>query len=403
MKQILFISHSCFPVNGAEEIVNIRLLSALSKSGQFKIDVLTKKKKSVIYPSDSLEEYGVKVESLQMIEVDNRITPATIWQHTLTLLRFGVVHKGDHWAAKALPTAIRLCRENNYDYILTRAAPAYYIGYYLKRTFGIKWVCTLNDPTPSEIYPAPYGHGNGDEMKKKYKREFKMMKDADAFIYPNVRLARYMNRVLQVDETHIHIIPHVLMGNVKESKRFEGEVLKLIHSGNCTNPRRAENLLEALKELVEEKKVTQEMLRLTFLGRLNKWEEGLLKDYRIEKMVDVLEPVTYLKSLKALQNYDVAVIIEAPCDEGVFLPTKVSDFMTEGKRIFAISPRKGLMYDMYQEGYISYFADVTDVQSIKTAIVRMLSDSKKKGWNDYKVNVPKEYQPEYVVGKYMRL
>lgn len=43
MKRILFIAPASFPVTGAENIVNIKLLQALSKSGDFEIDLVSKR------------------------------------------------------------------------------------------------------------------------------------------------------------------------------------------------------------------------------------------------------------------------------------------------------------------------------------------------------------------------
>ena len=44
MKKILMIAPASYPVNGAEAIVNIKLLKALSDSGEFEIDLISKKK-----------------------------------------------------------------------------------------------------------------------------------------------------------------------------------------------------------------------------------------------------------------------------------------------------------------------------------------------------------------------
>ena len=401
MKHILFITHSCFPVNGAEEIVNVRLLSALSKSGQFIIDVVTKKKRSSDYPSEDLEEYEVNLNSLHMIEVDNKVTPTTIWQHIKTFLRFGIVHKGDHWAVEALPTAIKLVKENQYDYVLTRAAPAHYIGNYLKKHYGIKWVCTWNDPHPQVMYPYPYGKGNGEVMIKHNAKEIKMMRNADAFIYPNQRLARYMNTFLRVDNKDISIIPHVIVGEPSEPKYYNGGKINFIHSGKCISPRRASNLLVALRELLSEQVISQNEIAFSFMGRLNEEDEEMIKTTELKDVVSILEPVPYLKSLQILKNYDVAVIIEAPCEEGIFLPTKVSDFMMEGKRILTLSPKNGLLHDLYEDGYISYFADIDDISSIKDTLVKVIEDSNKTKLNDYKVNIPQSYKQEYVVQQYL--
>lgn len=401
MKRILFISHSCFPVNGAEEIVNIRLLSALSQSGKFTIDVVTKKKKLAQYPSEALDKYNVQLNSLHMIEVDNRITLTTIFQHVKAFFHFGLVHKGDHWAAQALPMAIKLVKENHYDYVLTRAAPAHYIGYYLKKKYGVKWVCTWNDPQPLSMYPFPYGQGNGRDMITHNAKEIKIMKYSDVYIYPNQRLAAYMNQYLQSDKSNIHIIPHVILGRPHKPKAFTGGTLKFIHSGKCITPRSATNLLVALNELLSSNIISKSTLSFTFMGKLNAVDEQMISSTSLSEIVKVIEPVPYLESLKILKEYDVAVIIEAPCTEGIFLPTKVSDFMYESKRILTLSPKNGLLHDLYDEGYVSYFADVENVKSIKNAIMKIVEDCKKSQWNEFTVKIPEKYEPQYVVKKYL--
>ena len=137
------------------------------------------------------------------------------------------------------------------------------------------------------------------------------------------------------------------------------------------------------------------------MGILNVEDEEFVKTTGLKDVVNMIEPVPYLKSLQILKDYDVAVIIEAPCEEGIFLPTKVSDFMMEGKRILTLSPKNGLMHDLCNDGNISYFADVEDVNSIKVVIRRIVADSKKTEWNEFKVNIPKEYNQQLVVQKYL--
>lgn len=399
MKRVLFVTTSCFPVRGAECIVNARLLSVLSKSGQFKIDLVTKKSKWQNYPSDSLEEYGIQLESLEMIEVDNAINIRTIWQHFLAFMRFGIVNKGDHWAAKALPIIKVLVKRNSYDYILTRAQPSHLIGDYVKRKYGVKWVCTWNDPYPTEMYPKPFGKGNDENIVCKYAKTINIMQNADVFIYPNKRLAKYMNQFIKASEDKIKVIPHVMMEDPQRSVRENSKKLCLIHSGDCTGERRAHHFLLSIKELIEEGVIQSGELSVTFIGRINDDDRGMLNDSTLKNVVALQSPVSYLNSIETLKDYDVAIIIEAPWEEGVFLPTKVSDFMMAGKRIFTISPRVGVLHDLYEQGFISYFADVADPNSIKNELKRLINDSRLNDWNDYIANVPVEYTSSYVLNE----
>lgn len=403
MKRVLFVTTSCFPVRGAECIVNVRLLSVLSKSGLFEIDLVTKKSKWQNYPSDSLEQLGIRLESLEVIEVDNKVSLKTIWQHFRTFLKFGVVNKGDHWALKALPAVKQLINQNHYDYILTRAQPSHLIGDYVKKNYNIKWVCTWNDPFPIKMYPKPFGKGNSPAVSSTYSKTIRIMQNADMFIFPNKRLADYMNKYIMASKDRIKIIPHVMIDNPQLKVKQKDCKLRLIHSGSCTNGRSAHLLLLALKELITQGIMRDREIIVSFIGVVNEDDQQLFNDPILKDVTNIQEPVSYLKSLEILKEYDIAIIIEAAWEEGVFLPTKVSDFMMAGKRIFTISPQNGLLHDLYKQGFISYYADVTDINSIKNELERIILDSREDGWNDYTIKVPEEYTSSHVLNEYLSI
>lgn len=403
MKHILFIANSCLPVTGPENICNARQLTALSQSEDFKLDLVTRHDNTTYYPKDDIEQYGIKLNSLHFVDVENKINIKTAWQHLKAWLKFGVVEAGYHWAIAALPLCEKLVKENKYDYLVSKNASSYLIAYYLHKKYGIKWVASWNDPFPYYLWIAPYGHGNSIEDVKKCKRIVEIMKCADEYIYPNDRLANYVNSYIHADTTHIHIIPHVMTCEPKAPKRLTGSPVKLIHPGQCNAPRYARPLLQALKELIEEGKLTKDDISLTFMGKTNPDEMEMIQEAPLSDVVNMRAPVSYQRSIEILAEYDIALIIEADCEEGIFLPTKVSDFMMAGKRMMAISPKPGVQHDLYEQGYISYFGDVKDVDSIKDSLLRIVKESKKTEWNNYKVTVPETYTVKYTINQFLKL
>ena len=67
MKHILMIAPRSIPVYGAEEIVNLKLLKALSKSGLFKIDLISRRNKTVDYPCDDNDTVDVRLNSHHIV------------------------------------------------------------------------------------------------------------------------------------------------------------------------------------------------------------------------------------------------------------------------------------------------------------------------------------------------
>ena len=394
MKKILIIAPASFPVTGAESIVNIKLLRALSESGGFLIDLVSKNYKSIDYPSDSLDKYGVKLNSLHTISVDNRITLKTIWQHIANYLFLGVVFKGCHWEYAAFPIIKKLLKENRYDYVLTKGEVALPLGFFAKKK-GFKWVATWNDPCPSSMYPPPYGYGVDFKGSYSDRKLITMMRKADCHIFPSERLAKYMQPIVLADSNKVFIIPHVVI--ISERHHSEGETLRLIHSGNLLPPRNSGTFLEGFRKFMIENNYPN--VKFCILGNLTEKDKNLIYSYDLEKYVEYLAPVEYNSSLDMLNSFDIAVIIEADCAEGIYLPTKVSDFMQMQIPIFSISPKNGTLNDLYKSGNIPYYADVQDVENIASNINKIYSDFKE---NQIKNNIiPGTFLPQSIIDQYL--
>ncbi len=369
MKKILMIAPASYPVFGAEAIVNMKLLKVLSDSGQFEIDLVSKKSKWEDYHSDPLDKYGVSLKSLNVVEVDNKISLKTIWEHFLSLIFFGIIFKGCHWAVKALPIVKKLVEKNDYDYVLTKNAPSLLLGYYLKKRYGIKWVATWNDPYPVIKYPVPYGKGALAKCSLSDRIKISIMqKWVDIHIFPSVRLRNHMMRYLKIPLDKTVIIPHVVFSNqcLDSSSLMNCETLKLIHPGNLKYPRDPHTFIEALKKFKQ--KYPESKIEVSIMGVFDDKLDKEIKDVGLQDVIKFIPPVSYNESLLVLKDYHVALIIEANCEEGIFLPTKVSDFMQCGKSIFAISPSIGVLNDLYEENVIPYFATITNECEIASTI-----------------------------------
>ena len=402
-KKILVIAPQSYPVTGAEAIVNTKMLQAMARSGAFEIDLISKKNKWQNYESDPIEDLGLGLNSLHIIEVDNKINVKSFFQHFLSLLYFGVLFKGCHWAIAALPVVRRLLKSNKYDYVLTKNAPSLLLGNYVKKHYGIKWVATWNDPYPENKYPAPYGDGWDSKESLQVRTLIRIMKNADTHIFPSERIRNYMLRYLKINEDLTMVLPHVILSNSEERKsqqRNEG-VLRIIHSGNLKRPRNPKTFLLALSRLSKE--YPKLSLKVTFQGVYDDSLRLLAEDLDLIDLVDFKGSVSYSESITMLKDYDVALIIEANCEEGIFLPTKVSDFLQCGKIIFAVSPQKGVLNDLFLNSYIPYFATVSEPDEIYLELKRLYLDFLSNKLVDPNKMIPRVFSEDYMVDKYLSL
>lgn len=398
--RILLIAPKCYPVSGAESIVNIKMLQAFGQQEGITVDIISKRIRNANYPSDNIDLHTLPIEEVDVIEVDNSVNITTIWQHFICLLKFGVCSKGCHWAYPALKEAIKKIKRNNYDYVLTKSGPSELVGYYLKKHFGMKWVATWNDPYPISLGPVPYGKGIAAKRTWIERKMIQIMKCADIHIFPSERLRSYMLQYLDIDYSNTRIIPHALIENRSVVRKSNHDCLKMIHSGNLGYPRNARPFLEGLRMFLDENQNAK--ITFTILGNPSPQLDQDINSLNLSENVTYMKPVEYNESLSVLSDYDVAVIIEANCHEGIYLPTKVSDFLQEKIPIFSVSPQQGTLRDLYKTNAIPYFAPITEPT--------MISQQIKILWKDFVNNCigsnslpPKEYYPEYICQTYKEL
>lgn len=392
-KHILVIAPASIPITGAEAICNVKLLRVLSENG-YKIDLISKRMKYTHYPETNLAELGLNLNSVNTIEVDNKISLKVIWQHLCCLFIFGTVFKGAHWAYCVLKVAKELCKKNQYDAIITKNSPSELLGYYFKKKNGIRWIATWNDPYPTKKYPKPYGNGINSKLFILERPLLKKMEEADYHIFPNQRIRDYMSNYINIPAEKTRIIPHVVIP--REHMDTPHEKLKIVHLGNVLPPRDATPFLRALSEFIKKKQDAK--IEIAFIGQTPQNIKDYIKTTHLEKYVKVFPPVKYEESQEILGTYDIQLIVEAPCEEGIFLPTKVSDSMQLGKPIFTISPSIGVLNDLYKQGHISYFSSVKDEKEILATLEQVYNDFTNGKLKTF--SLEKSYSPRTIFQQY---
>ena len=132
-------------------------------------------------------------------------------------------------------------------------------------------------------------------------------------------------------------------------------------------------------------------IEIFFVGKQDAdFKEKIIK-YKLESIVTLVGQKTYIDNLKFISSCDVAIIIEAICEEGIYLPTKVGDYMQCGIDIFAISPKVGTLNDLYKKGAVKFFADVENPTAICAEFNKVLELK-----NQYKNgSIHSKIYPEY--------
>lgn len=134
---------------------------------------------------------------------------------------------------------------------------------------------------------------------------------------------------------------------------------------------------------------------------INRSVSDLVNELRLKDIVSEYPAMPYNDSLKMVKQYDVAVVLEAACEEGIFLPTKVGDYMQCGLNIWSISPSQGELHDLYLDEKISYFSDVENQADIETTLEEVYKDFLEN--NLKKLFLCDEYLSKNVLQQYRKI
>lgn len=398
-KRVLMLAPHSFPVFGAEAIVNINLLRVLAQSGEFEIDLISRKVSWSFYPSASFESYGFSLSSFNVVEISDGFSLKNLLLLIRSLFHFGIVYWECPWAEAALIKAKENIQNHNYDYLVTKNNPSFLLGWYLKKKYGLKWVASWNDPFPFSKYPPPYNKGVTHRRLMVDQLIIRKMRCADVHVFPCDRLSGYMQGYLQVDAERCVTVAHVSSFHFVDRQMPSEATLRMIHSGNLLPPRDASVLLQALSTV---RNMNPDFsIHLTLVGKMPLTIETMIRQHGLEGCVEVMDLVEYKKSLEMMSDYDLAIIVEAPVKEGIFLPTKVGEYVNMGIPVLAISPEIGTLNDLYNQKVIGYFAPVNNVDSIAKEICKVYYDFVGKNLKTSQAEIPFS-NPAYVIEQYKK-
>lgn len=359
--KILFLAPYSIPVNNPEAICNAKLIKAFTDANH-ELYVISKNNNHAYTPDEDSTIFVDRVKYLRIIYLKNVINFKTIVGHIKVLLKTGIVYKGAHWAYYAIRESEELIKANQIDLIMSRTPSSEIAAQYLSKKYGIPWIANWNDPYPDSRYPKPYGDGPNGKISFLQKKLFKRISTlALVHTFPSARLASYMSQYL--DFSKVVIIPHVCMDDFFEhTAKGRGKYLRVIHSGNIAYPRSPEKLFRALRLFKDAHSMTH--FEIAFIGKQDQAFKKTIEEYGLEENISVLPPSSYIANLQLMENFDLALLVEAEMQEGIYLPTKVGDYMQSQLPIWSLSPNNGIMNDLFSDGKIDFFSDNSSVDAI---------------------------------------
>lgn len=260
------------------------------------------------------------------------------------------VEEGEHLIAE-------LIRAGRPDWIYARGYPpaAYFLAARSARKYRIPLAVHLSDPWPEYYAPPLYRKNRTVSMAACLERlswESKVFSEARFITVPSRRLARFLaRRVAGLRHKQLVVVPHLLpdepLGGTEAGQNVqrppEGTApLRIVHAGTLSEVRKPIAFLLALRKVLDHSPGT---IAATFVGP--RWPRlaGIIRELELAQDVTLVDPVPHLEALKICASGDLLLLIEAPLEEGIFLPSKFVDYVSTGKPILALSPASSEVAD----------------------------------------------------------
>jgi hypothetical protein len=240
-------------------------------------------------------------------------------------------------------------------------------------TLDLPWCAYFSDPWPHHLYPEPYRFTVGPLSRRRHERSLDtMLQRAGSLVFPSGRLRDWLlDGRREPYRSKSLIAPHLADGEVapspaKRGRDGEGAFLRIRHAGFLMKERRVEPLFAGLERFLAGHPGAS--IRIELAGRC----AGPVPEVPPSLSGAVsFEPYMPPDAVRAwMAEADVALLVEANLEEGIFFPSKLSDYLTGGRPILALSPRRGVAADFLAAGG-GVLAGPEDVAGIAAALERL--------------------------------
>ncbi len=256
------------------------------------------------------------------------------------------------------------------DVLVTFAQPFtdHVVGLELKERLGLPWLAHFSDPWVDN----PFTPFDAKTKALNLKLERSVAEKADILVFTSVETVEIFHRKYPAGlRTKARVLPHsyTVRPHCSGNGRTDGPVT-VRYLGNFYGSRSPRPLVAGLTHLHQHDSKVLENIRFELIGSGDAFEVGRMADSLPEGLLSVSPSVSYRESLDLMDSADALLIIDAPAETSVFLPSKLVDYIGAGKPILGITP-EGTAADLIAElgGIV---ADPSELDKIASGLKRLI-------------------------------
>ncbi len=243
------------------------------------------------------------------------------------------------WGANRAGIALQRNPATRCDVMATFASPfsCHLVGLKVKLATGIPWVAHFSDPWADN----PYMVDSALVRATHRWLEGRVMAHADRVVFTcEQTLQLVMRKYPAAWRAKASTLPHSYdMRNLPAASPPVGGPLLVRHIGSLYGGRGPGPLFNALRQLAAESPDLARRMHVELVGPATPAHKALPDLAALPPgLVNFLPSVDYAQSIRLMRSAHVLLLIDAPADESVFLPSKLMDYIGADRTVLAITP-----------------------------------------------------------------
>lgn len=288
------------------------------------------------------------------------------------------------WMPGALKLGREIMRRERIDVIFSTSGPVtnHLVARRLASEFSCKWVADFRDPWTQNM------HTSGIAWREKWEQrmEEQVMADADAV---TTVTATFATNFLKKHKQRIKRME--LIYNGFDQADFEGlepsyeepGKFHAVYAGILYQKRNPRLLLQAIRELIDEGKVNQKDLLLSFAGVFDypgySENRDCVEALGLGDNVRLLGNLPHKQALGLMKGADALLLIgDVSADAGAYIPGKLYEYMGIGNPILALN-KPGEATEIIKNFRLGQVADPEQKDAIKQAYLELYKEWKISG------------------------
>lgn len=389
MERILMVSYFAPPILSAESILVGKLLPELAK--RYEIELIAVGSDPDFRKDEALANL-MAAENVHVYRYNNP-KPANkivrrLYQKSSALFQ----DVNDKWMRQVLLHHKTSSRPYKLIYSRSQPAISHLVALELKQRLGIPWVAQFSDPwanNPYHQYPVEWMH------TVDIKNEAKVVKNVNRLIFPTVEIRDLV--ASQYSDVNVKgmstVLPHYYVDELYEEKqtsRPDASRVVISYIGDFYGLRSPEPLVKALTILRDKAPEISARLHIRIVGNVEAKFHPLIDEVNAKKLASIerIGQVPYLQSLAEMKQSDILLLIDAPSDINLFLPSKLIDYFGARKPVMGITAEQGTTGNLMRR-YGFPVIDTRKPENIASELIEMVQKlsqyQQKAEENDYEI------------------